>query len=154
MSREYDPRDWYWLDAERGLAYSSRRQAEVEPFDGGYQDFIADGTNPTRHPGDAELAAVLRPYGLALKAEDQAAFETDRAMGEIARSPVLAAMFEMLIPGQQLELRARVEATLAAARTVEAERRAADNAKLAEAREKVRREQEEMRAAVVKGRSR
>lgn len=69
MGKGYDPRDWYWLDEAAGEVYSSRRQALVPTTDMGYRDFIADGTTPTRHPGDAELAEVLRPYGVALYSE-------------------------------------------------------------------------------------
>jgi hypothetical protein len=70
MSKSYNPFDWYWLDQDAGEVYSSARQARIAIDDESYKAFIADGTIPTRHPGDADLADVLTAYKLPLYAED------------------------------------------------------------------------------------
>jgi hypothetical protein len=66
----YNPRAWYWCKAD-GTIYSSAAQGVVADTDTAYQVFLAAGNHPTPYPKDtageeseAELAAVLAPYGL------------------------------------------------------------------------------------------
>jgi hypothetical protein len=66
----YIPQNWYWRKAD-GTIVSSAAQGIVPADDSAYVAFLtADGT-PTPYPKDeageeseAELAAVLKPYGL------------------------------------------------------------------------------------------
>lgn len=76
--KDYDPRDWYWvIGATPGIgladqdlsalsAFSSRRFQTVAGDDAEYAAWRSDGTLPSRHPGDMELAGILEPHGLAL----------------------------------------------------------------------------------------
>jgi hypothetical protein len=70
----YNPNDWYWIKADGGI-YSSGQQktmtAEQAAQNQQYQTWLASGGIPTPYPEDAEgqeseaeLAAVLRPFGL------------------------------------------------------------------------------------------
>jgi hypothetical protein len=70
----YDPLNWYWRKAD-GTIYSSAAQGVVSDTDPAYVAFLAGGSHPTPYPRDtagqeseAELAAVLAPYGLYVSA--------------------------------------------------------------------------------------
>ena len=63
---------------------------------------------------------MLRPYGLALRAEDQASFETEREMAALERSPVLSALVDAVAAVKRqprdavlAEIRGKVETAMA-----------------------------------------
>jgi len=77
MMKNYTPLNWYWLDDAGKRVYASARQTIVSTDDTDYKAFIADGTKPTAWPrdasgkvSDAEMRAVLAPYGLMLSLDD------------------------------------------------------------------------------------
>jgi hypothetical protein len=68
--KDYDPKNWFWKKQD-GKIYSSTAQGFVAVNDSAYVAFLASGGTPTPYPKDeagqeseAELAAVLKPYGL------------------------------------------------------------------------------------------
>jgi hypothetical protein len=97
----YTPHNWYWRKAD-GTIFSSAAQGVVPADDPAYVAFQAAGGTPTPYPKDesgqeseAELAAVLAPYGLhvsqdaARREEIRARFdkidqERSRALSDIA----------------------------------------------------------------------
>ena len=74
MGSAYDPYNWYWRKTD-GTIFSSALQGVVSDADPDYVAFLAGGDHPTPYPKDtdgqeseAELAAVLAPYGLYVSA--------------------------------------------------------------------------------------
>ncbi|MFG1399817.1 hypothetical protein [Roseixanthobacter pseudopolyaromaticivorans] len=70
MNIAYNPRDWYWKRLDETI-YSSARQTYVAADDEAYLAWVAAGGHATAYPEDeagaeseAELAAVLAPYGI------------------------------------------------------------------------------------------
>jgi hypothetical protein len=66
----YTPQNWFWRKAD-GTIFSSAAQGIVPDDTPAYVAFLAGGAVPTPYPKDeageeseAELVAVLRPYGL------------------------------------------------------------------------------------------
>jgi hypothetical protein len=66
----YIPQNWFWRKTD-GTIFSSAAQGFVPEDAPAYVAFLAAGSVPTPYPKDesgqeseAELAAVLRPYGL------------------------------------------------------------------------------------------
>ncbi|NGO64184.1 DUF4376 domain-containing protein [Rhizobium daejeonense] len=75
----FDPANWYWI-REDGALYSSASRAFVAANDTDYVLWLRTGAMPTPYPRDAsgaeseaELAEVLRPYGVFVRLADYAA---------------------------------------------------------------------------------
>lgn len=88
--KTFTPSDWYWV-AEDGRVFSSSRQKLVKATDGAFKAWKEDGTLPARWPrdeagqeSDAELAAVLAPYGMALPGAVVVPQSVSRAQAKIA----------------------------------------------------------------------
>lgn len=65
MQKLYAPSNWYWIvNGDETKVYSSATGDYVPVSDEAYQEWLADGTLPTRIANEAELSDVLRPYGL------------------------------------------------------------------------------------------
>lgn len=66
MPTLYDAKNWYWVIAGDNLqVYASQRVTSVPDSDEGYQNFLADGSLPTRIASMDELIAVLRAANVA-----------------------------------------------------------------------------------------
>jgi hypothetical protein len=71
VRKTYDPRDHYWVN-EKGVIFSSARQALIPPTDEAYLAWVAAGNKATAWPRDDAgvqtshaLHAVLAPHGLS-----------------------------------------------------------------------------------------
>ncbi|MCM2399790.1 DUF4376 domain-containing protein [Rhizobium sp. S153] len=75
----FDPANWYWIK-EDGSIYSSASRAFVDADDTAFVAWRSAGATPTPYPRDelgneseAELAAILLPYGIYVRLADYAA---------------------------------------------------------------------------------
>ena len=67
----YDVRDWYWTVAgDETRVFSSKVQAYVPIDDPALAAWSAQGGKPTRIESEDSLAAVLAPFGLAVRLAD------------------------------------------------------------------------------------